>query len=165
MPGFVRVSTTPFDSMQGKEREISGVYYVGFRMEICAYVFHIAYTASPTRSECIRCPYCARTDCWHDGWAVGPLEILDWCLKLFWSLVLGGLGGRRKKNRTYLENLVNQKSQMRPTRRLKSLQEKYTGEVPTCGLWSHGSMGTAFKHPWEIIKKSKSIVSQLLFAA
>jgi len=102
-----------------KEREVSGVYYVGFRMEICAYVFHIAYAASPTRSERIRCPYCALTDCWHAGWAVGPLEVLDRCLKLFWSLVLGGLRGRRG-NKTYLENLVNQTLQMGPTRRLKS---------------------------------------------
>lgn len=77
-----------------KEREIPGVYYVGFRMEICAYVFHIAYAVSPTHSEYIRCPYCACTDCWHAGQAVGPLEILDWCLKLFWSHVLGELGGK-----------------------------------------------------------------------
>lgn len=59
----------------------------------------------------------------------------------------GRVAGKEEKNKTYLENLVNQKSQMRPTRRLKSLREKYTGEVPTCGLRSHGSMGTAFKHP------------------
>lgn len=99
MLGSIRVSTTPFDFMQEKNEKFLGVYYVGFRMEICAYVFHIAYAASPTLCECIRCPYFMRTDCWHAGWAVGPLEILDQCLKLFWSLVQGGLGGRRKKVR------------------------------------------------------------------
>lgn len=92
MFGSVRVSTSP-TSHRKKEREISGVYYVGFSMEICAYVFHIAYAASPARSKCIRCPYRACTDCWHAGWAVGPLEILDQCLKLFCTLVVGELGG------------------------------------------------------------------------
>lgn len=53
------------------------VCYVGFRMEVCGYVFHIAYAVSPTHAECIRCPYCARTDCWLAGQAVGPLDILD----------------------------------------------------------------------------------------
>lgn len=97
MLGFVRVSTTPFDSMQGKEREISGVYYVGFRMEICAYVFHIAYTASPTRSECIRCPYCARTDCWHDGWACGASGNLGLMPKALLVSCSGRVGGKEEK--------------------------------------------------------------------
>lgn len=85
-------------------------------MEVCAYVFHIAYAASPTCSKCIRCPYRACTDCWHAGWAVGPLEILGQCLKLFCTLVVGELGGERKKTspiwktcKPQITNRANQK--------------------------------------------------------
>lgn len=96
-----------------KKKKISGVYYVGFRMEICTYVLHIACTSSPTHSECFSCTHCVYTDCWHASWAVMPLEILDQCFSFFW--IWEKVGGKsydlsEESDKPEIANGANQKS-------------------------------------------------------
>lgn len=101
-----------------KEREISGVHYVGFRMEICASVFHIAYAHTFRVHQMSLCVH-RLLACWPGSGASGNLGLMPEALLVSCS---GRVG--RKKNKTFLENLVNWKFQVGPTLKIEDSSRK-----------------------------------------
>lgn len=134
---------------ESKKRELSGVCYVGFRMEICTRASCCLYIESHTFWMLQLYSLCVQI--------VGMLARL-WGLWKSWTSASASSGSGRgwwEEFKTYLKNLINLKLQMEPTRRLGGKKNCSDGSTPVvCGPM--GAWGSALYVP-EMIKKSKSV--------